>query len=322
MRKKIYLHLGYPKTGTTLLQKKIFPFLRDIKYLGKSYKSNNLLDRYNEVFALDINVVNYLRGSLNKVIEIDDLDLQDKNLLSEETILFSMLRPQLSKNNDGAYFVESIENVINRIKNIFNASIFDIHILITLRNHKEMLQSAYAESYYHCYRKCENTNTFNKFLDEILDPQTSIHKSLDYFYTIKELQSSFGKNNVHILLYEDMKKDHRNYIKKLQSILELDEIRFSDDIFEKKIHTRKTSNNDIRISNYVTVYDFIVKFRLNHLLTKNVLDKLKTMKFHGSVEVKVHTSLEYKERILKSFEESNRNLEKEYNIELTKEYYV
>ena len=35
-----YFHLGYPKTGTKFLQKKIFNNIDEISYLGKDFNNN------------------------------------------------------------------------------------------------------------------------------------------------------------------------------------------------------------------------------------------------------------------------------------------
>ncbi|WP_201020883.1 hypothetical protein, partial [Pseudoalteromonas sp. H71] len=36
MNKKIYLHVGYPKTATSALQKHVFPELQGLNYIGKN----------------------------------------------------------------------------------------------------------------------------------------------------------------------------------------------------------------------------------------------------------------------------------------------
>ena len=36
--KKLYINLGFPKTGSTNFQNNFYPFLKNINYLGKSYK--------------------------------------------------------------------------------------------------------------------------------------------------------------------------------------------------------------------------------------------------------------------------------------------
>ena len=38
MNKKIFIHIGFPKTASTFLQKNIFPNIEGINYLGKPFK--------------------------------------------------------------------------------------------------------------------------------------------------------------------------------------------------------------------------------------------------------------------------------------------
>ena len=47
MNKTFYLHLGYPKTGTTFLQREIFRNTKELIYLGKS-------DSHRDATTLDL----------------------------------------------------------------------------------------------------------------------------------------------------------------------------------------------------------------------------------------------------------------------------
>lgn len=46
-KKTIYWHIGLPKTGTTTLQKNLFPYLDKINYLGLFYSKNTVLNSIN-----------------------------------------------------------------------------------------------------------------------------------------------------------------------------------------------------------------------------------------------------------------------------------
>ncbi len=54
-RPLLVFHIGYPKTGTTLLQKKVYPKLEEIHYIGKSY------DQKKESFFEKL--INYFSGT-------------------------------------------------------------------------------------------------------------------------------------------------------------------------------------------------------------------------------------------------------------------
>lgn len=46
---KIIFHIGYPRTGTTYLQEKVFPKINNINFIGKPFKSINSKIFYNGV---------------------------------------------------------------------------------------------------------------------------------------------------------------------------------------------------------------------------------------------------------------------------------
>ena len=50
MKNLLYLHIGIHKTGTTLLQKHIFPKSNKILYLGRYYDENKLNKEYIKIF--------------------------------------------------------------------------------------------------------------------------------------------------------------------------------------------------------------------------------------------------------------------------------
>ena len=48
---KFYIHIGFPKTGTSKFQKTIFPEIPNIDYLGKSWnvKSGGMIKNFKEI---------------------------------------------------------------------------------------------------------------------------------------------------------------------------------------------------------------------------------------------------------------------------------
>lgn len=316
-RQELYIHIGYPKTGTTLLQKKIFPKIEDINYVGKSYKDNGLMDRYSEEFKIPLDVVNSLIRNNKKTIDNNSIIEGEKILLSEESILFSTLRP--NKSTKESYEVISNTSIIKNIKESFPESKYNINIIISLRRHLDLIISMYVESFYHHYRRCEKLDSIKKFIIEIIEEDTSLHESLDYYNTINLYKESFGKDNVHILLYESI-LNPSSFISQLGEILKLNINNIDKSIFEKKIHTRTTEEKDIRISNYDTFYDMFGKFKLktiaNIFLPNFVLNYLKKIAVKGKIKINTYITDDDKKKIINSFKESYIKLEKEFNIDL------
>ena len=72
--KRLLLHIGYPKTGTTTLQESFFSNLKQIDYIGKPYKASWKRDLHDVIF-----------NDLNKDVEIKT---QHKTLVWSEENFF------------------------------------------------------------------------------------------------------------------------------------------------------------------------------------------------------------------------------------------
>ncbi len=121
----LVLHVGYAKTGTTLLQRRIFPRLRNANYMGRTYNADgtageNLTDLVAAVNgAPDINP-NNVRGRL--IANMRD----GVNIISQETLLL----PYQTENG-----AERLAHVTRGI---------DTRILITIRKQESMIWSRYV----------------------------------------------------------------------------------------------------------------------------------------------------------------------------------
>ena len=318
--KTIYLHIGYPKTGTTLLQKKIYPKIEKIEYIGKEYSNKNILDRYKESFRIDINIINFLRkikfnNSIPKIV----LKKETSYLLSEESIIFETLRPH----NGNECYLKEHYLIIEAIEKIFPKKEYDVHLIFTIRNQVELIQSIYPESYYHHYRKCKKLNTFKKFYEFICNKETKLHHSMDFYETILEYEKNFTTEKIHILLYEDLKKNPKEFILKLSNILK-NNIIYNNKDFISKMHSRKTDKPFVRSSNYITLFDLLSKVKLHKIFMifgDDFIDTLKKIKIKGAVSINVEISEAEKNKIKNAFSKNNKKLDEKYNLKMGSEYY-
>ncbi|KPA10239.1 hypothetical protein MHK_009553 [Candidatus Magnetomorum sp. HK-1] len=120
---KIVLHIGFHKTGTTFLQSKIFPKIKDIKYLGKYYdKRKNIIDD---------DFIDYIQYS-----EYFDYRIPQQKILEyskDSSILISwerLLRP---------YRLERNAERLSKVLSIFD----DLGIIITIRRQDNLIWSRF-----------------------------------------------------------------------------------------------------------------------------------------------------------------------------------
>ena len=192
MEEKI-IHIGFPKTGTTYLQKNVYPYLEGIKYYD--YKTSDSL--------------------FYDIIFLDDLDYDaDKNketfetYLSGNSVLFSF------ESLAGAPFIYKGLNrslIPGRLKGIgFNK------VIITLRNQVDTIDSMYRQ-----YVVQGGVMRFRDFIDLEEKWLLSIRPFnlgyLQYDKLINQYYDVFGKENVLVLLQEDLRRKKQTVIASMES---------------------------------------------------------------------------------------------------------
>lgn len=205
-QKKIidFVHVGDYKTGTSWLQESIFPFHPEIQYLGGYFKKNEL------------------KEVLIELVDIRDLDFNSKKLRKKFNDNFTpnnnkicgISREALSQSNyiDG----ENAERNAKRIKKVFG----EVKIIYVIREQISMLSSIYSQ-----YLKMGGTRNF---YDWFLDPIEcrGIIERLKYDKNIKMYQKIFGKENVLVLVYEELLEDKRKFLEKLYRFIGCQNINF------------------------------------------------------------------------------------------------
>jgi len=325
LRKKIYIHVGYPKTGTTTLQAHFFPHIEEVQYLGKYVNSDKNFD-------FNVNIINDIifknKNDIDYIIlekEFNNLFTKDKILLSEEDFLFECLRPPMLK---GVNNQPKPMEVAEKIKNIFDKIHYDVIIIMTIRKQDEMLTSLYAQAYTFNYSKYTKYNSFQKFLNIFLDKQEDDFVfALDYLRIVSEYQSIFGKNNIKILAYEELKKSPSIFYTKLCNILEIDALKYSNIAIMKKENQRSTNDG------YKTIYKknllhYIGSFKRKYFPSlsikinpffKTILESITLS--NSDIEKTIILRDEQKNKILNIYKESNQILSKNNNLNLNELHY-
>ena len=143
--KKIYIHVGYHKTSTTFLQKKIFPNLFNVDYLGVKYNKFKKVSisnfknlkfiytnskEYNSIseFAYRIGIapsINLTNKIIKNFLKKIDQTESNKVLISSE----DFLRPYFY--NEMIFFLKDILKKYN------------VEIIISIRKQNSIIQSRY-----------------------------------------------------------------------------------------------------------------------------------------------------------------------------------
>ena len=247
MIKKNLVHIGIHKSGSSFLQAKIFPKIKNFTNLG-FYEKNLFTDdiRYfqtcSELYFDEkkiTNLINFFKKFSNE---------NKKLLISSEAFTGN-----ISTQSFGTGIF--IEMLAKRIKKY----IPDAKIILILRNQKDAIYSLYKDDIQYGY-----TCNFNDWIKERLKTN-----SLDYFKYDKLIlfyQNLFGKENLHTFLYEDIFKNFNEvqlFLNELDIEIDLTESDIKNLMNSEKIN----SSNSSTITNFTRVLNRFIKTKLSQSYT-------------------------------------------------------
>lgn len=179
----VIVHVGYPKTASTWFQDEYFKHITNYNVVNK--KTVNKLICFKDSILFDFNnasaPLDYLQGNL---------------LLTSELLLNSF--------NNWNYGNGVIVNA-QKIKAYFPTA----KIIIFIRNQKDIICSAYQQ-----YVKLGGSYGVKKY---IYGGRNFNFEHLLYDRVINYYESLFGKDAVHVYLYEDFKNDQKGFLEKFNN---------------------------------------------------------------------------------------------------------
>ena len=201
----IYLHLGMPKTGTTFLQTRCFPFLTGIRY--RDPRIMNLLDQiaYTNPAFLDLDLIKREADGI--------MDAAGESMLISHERLFGNM---LSNFWDHTYITRSLKHLFP-----------DARIIIVIRRQDELVESIYKQSLQSGYHQRIDSflNYRKKALQDAADtlgqPNLDV-KQLDLRRYVQSYAAHFGRNNLLVLPYELMREDQETFLKKLFAFIDVE----------------------------------------------------------------------------------------------------
>ncbi|MBE0434447.1 MAG: sulfotransferase domain-containing protein [Methylomicrobium sp.] len=323
-KKTIFIHVGYPKTGTTTLQNHFFPKIEDIQYLGKFYDKENKFVFEDELIAKII-FNNEVGSQVSGVF--DDRAIKSKAILSEEAFLFDCLR--ISRVN-GKDYLPSCNNIAMALRRVFDENRYDVKILISIRKQDDMIASLYAQSYTHYYSKYNKTDTFLKFIDLFLQGKGNhaFKKALDYNDVVSQYKKIFGDRNIHVFVFEQLQNNPNEFYNNLCDFLGVDGNRLQKELIDKQENIRSTSHGYKKIRK-MTLLDKLYFFKEKYLpiakikLTKRQKEWLRSIVLSKNYQISKSISMDSEQRkaILGIYEDANKKLSQSFKLSLGKYGY-
>ena len=326
--KKLILHIGYPKTATTTLQHNLFKSLHDegkIEWLhGNAFFNDNTLLN----FSCE-NVLKALTGQKVETFTKDDVERElaemdkitkDVSVISDEDLVFKF--PGFSWANGQ----DALENA-EKLKRIFTPYFDKIEILIGLRAQETIIQSYFLQCHTLIENEKQNYKDIGVFLKEnFLKPESPFF--FNYNNLIEEYERVFEKNNVHLLIFEDLIKDKAYFYSSLSELFLLEEDKVRS-LFEKSVKntTPKSKEGYIAKKNTWFYRNLIkpVRSKLRSSLNGDLYKKIHSLYRRvtpqslrqKSIEVRSLTDQE-KFEIRNKYKEGNRQLMANYGLSESK----
>jgi len=193
---QLFVHLGLHKTATTYLQVDVFPYLGGIHYIDGN--DRDLLPWKRRMYMQDPLIFDVDRARS----EIMGYMKGEKNLLSTEALSGSPMGQYLNR-----------DLILQKLKAMFP----DIHIILGLRAQQDIIWSLYKN-----YVRKGGTRR----LDEMLDPYgADIGRDFIDLDTYKygpyldRISSLFGRDKLHIVVFEDLTTDKERLLRQLLDFL-------------------------------------------------------------------------------------------------------
>ncbi len=224
MNRTPFVHIGLPKTGTKTLQWRLFAEHPEIYYLGRfdgpAYKA-----RYGRFDCCRDATVQTVMNEIAYSAQTDP-DLPRCRRLLEEALTPAREADLVPVWSWESYATDTLAKRRIRARNL-KALFGDARIAITLRNPVALLESAYFQ-----VLKRRNVGgsgkrgrplfytTIAAWLEDNL--QGSIMPHLEYAETIRTYVDLFGRENVSVLLFENLQNDPAGFIANLCQTIGID----------------------------------------------------------------------------------------------------
>ena len=323
-KQNLFIHIGYPKTATTALQKFLFskhPEILDIRDYDSEEEWINDLLYLNEISFQK--KVGYHQKVLENKIEVINSD-KKSIIYSNESILSNSLF-LIDRPHPFVRYLDPISTA-RKLNMLFSRITPNPIIIVVIRNQLDLIKSFYAQMYNYCFKDYKQTRNFQAYIDNLIKDgvESFTLSALSYYDVIKEYKEIFGQDNVCVLVYEELKNTPDIFFQKLENVMGLTS-GTAYNYIQSKNENKKSYQNKYKTDSRSLLFH-LGKFKKRHFGNINIPFN-KGLKFLNQIEIpgKTLNSIKYKnkdyEKIFNFFAENNRLLADEYNLPLKKYGY-
>ena len=288
--KKLIIHIGYPKTGSSSLHYNVFSNLYKcgkIEYLNHLTNKNIGNGDYSVCKSYK-QILNGTKFKKNEILkELENLKMIKKNVtvLSSESLSHISVNSPYSSSRHSA-----IENAI-KLKNLYNPYFDKIEVLMFLRAQHTLIPSHFVQEYKNIIRRNRKIKDLESFINHLFSKDIEDELlNFNFHAMYRAYSDAFGEENTHILFFEDLKHNPFIIADRLATLLDCD-IEVIKNLLEISTRnvTLKNKNGNLvtdkfSLFSYVSntyalieKYDFIGINKLKKFLPKKIFE-IKTNK--------------------------------------------
>ena len=207
--RRLFVHVGFPKTATTTLQTHLFVKHTQVNYLGKPF-SERLAQVQRDILTLDTIQFEKRLETLQGLLRQEADAFADGDLLiSEEGFLLNT-----------RYRGHDLGRTARRLRSVLSGALgpkFQLEIIVSLRNQVDLFLSHFVQFVKGSQRD------FDSYLEAALEaPAEGFSASLFYDELLSFYAAEYGRERLHVLLFEDFLRDRPGFITELSEILGID----------------------------------------------------------------------------------------------------
>jgi hypothetical protein len=293
------IHIGANKSGSTTLQRNLFPKSEGLIYMGEDGEGYE-----------------YYRDIVNSLVSDDDIYFRFDEALS----LFSSFLSRA----EGKTFLYSNEDIMTsrvpalcarRLHNILP----DAGIVVVIRNQLTAIPSwyvnhgAYLRNVPRCYwRRYVSFDSWMDYCTSFL--KYSPIEGFFYYRVVDLYASLFGRENIHILLYEDFVQRRKQFVDDLSRILRIDPQKAFENLSGQWERKRRTIR-EFRYHKFRNKFFWDFSFSRYIPFGKTIKEGWLTFLERGA-PADGFMSDQWKARIEELYGEENAKLAGEYNLPL------
>jgi len=290
--KTLVIHIGYPKTATSTIQDGFFKGLHEekkVNYLGKYNRDGNgsICAVWNP-WAPFVNHCVYDEPlSLSVLTDLSSFLRNGINVLSNEDFpvsFFNIEKRCYLRESDPFLVPERILFLTEKL------GISNVKIVATLRNQCDAIYSSYVEGWRGHFRFEPSLDSFEKYLSQGLKKGINgIFRMFFYHEVLSEYIRVFGKENVHVTLFEELKHDLPSFCSRFLAPIAPDMTDLLEEVLASNVRNRKrkTASGEY-LTDDVTLYEELLSLYkrmipppLHELLRKSLVPRMGRRIFGG-----------------------------------------